>query len=288
MKKIFSLTILVLLISALFIGCVGTPEKPNNNDGSSGDQSPENGGESTENEGQSPENGSESTENEGQSPESGGENTENEGQSPENGDENTDNESQSPENGGENTENEGQFPENGDENTENESQSPENGGENTENEENTEDSTPAPVVGNKVGNIIKSITLERVDGGTVSPDDYRGKIVILNIWATWCPPCKAELPDFDKIATEYADDVVIIAAHDYYLKHNAPAYINENFADSKIIFAYDTSSGTAFYAAGGGEYIPRTAIINKDGVIIYSNYGILTHSQLVKIIESNK
>ena len=144
---------------------------------------------------------------------------------------------------------------------------------------------PAPEVGNKVGNTLQSITLEKIGGGTVSPDDYRGKIVILNIWATWCPPCKAELPDFDKIASKYADNLVIIAAHSISGQDKAAEYVENNFPDSKIIFAYDTMYSDAFIAAGAGDYVPRTAIVDQNGVIIYSNYGILTYEELVEIIE---
>lgn len=149
-----------------------------------------------------------------------------------------------------------------------------------------EDQKPTYVVGNAVGNIFRSITLEKNGGGTVSPDDYRGKIVIVNIWATWCPPCKAELPDFDRIAREYADQVVIIAAHDSYGRENAPAYIETNFKDSNIIFAYDSVYGDAFYAAGGTQYVPRTAILDQNGVIVYGQNGLMTYEQLKTIIEN--
>ena len=145
---------------------------------------------------------------------------------------------------------------------------------------------PLPEVGNSVGKLFRSINLETLDGGRVSPDDYRGKIVILNIWATWCPPCKAELPDFDKIASDYADDVVIIAAHDYYGRENAPQYVETNFPDTNIIFAYDSYYGDAYYAAGGDGYVPFTAILDERGVITYSDSGMLTYEQLKSMIDA--
>ena len=147
---------------------------------------------------------------------------------------------------------------------------------------------PEIEVGNKVGNLIKSVDIETLDGGSVNPTDYRGKIVIINVWATWCPPCKEELPDFSRIASEYSGDLVIIAAHDYYMKNTAPDYVNTNLPESNIIFGYDTSYGDVFYAIGGTEYIPMTAIIDRDGVIVYSDSGMLTYNQLVSIIENIK
>ena len=158
---------------------------------------------------------------------------------------------------------------------------------NTETEKN-EDPTANLKVGTSVGDLFRDLTLETLDGGSVSTADYRGKIVIINIWATRCPPCKEELPDFNRIASEYAGEVVIIAAHEDYTKSAAPSYVETNFPDSKIIFAYDTPRGDAYYAAGGNGYIPQTAIIDQNGVIIYSNYGILSYERLVSIIEATK
>ena len=78
---------------------------------------------------------------------------------------------------------------------------------------------------------------------------------------------------------------MIIAAHDYYGRENAPGYINTNFPNSKIIFAYDSYYGDAYFAAGGNGYIPYTAILDQRGVIVYSNSGMLTYEYLSSVIE---
>lgn len=158
---------------------------------------------------------------------------------------------------------------------------------NTETEKN-EDPTANLKVGTSVGDLFRDLTLETLDGGTINTADLRGKIVIINIWATRCPPCKEELPDFSRIASEYEGEVVVIAAHEDYTRYAAPSYVETNFPDSKIVFAYDTYYGDAYYAAGGSGYIPQTAIIDKNGVIIYSNYGILSYETAVAIIEGAK
>jgi hypothetical protein len=83
--------------------------------------------------------------------------------------------------------------------------------------------------------------------------------------------------------------VVIIAAHSYDSgSANMPSYVASNFPDTKIIFAYDNALNQGYSAAGGYGYVPQTAIINKDGVIIYSDAGAITHSFLVNMIEANK
>ena len=171
---------------------------------------------------------------------------------------------------------------------ENDSDVPENEENSDSGEEKDENTTPLPEIGTKVGNRFADVTLETMNGGSINTADLRGKIVILNIWATRCPPCKAELPDFNIIASEYADEIVIIAAHDYYGKAGATNYVAENFPDTKIIFAYDTVYSDAYTAAGGDGYIPFTAILDKNGVIVYSDSGMLSYERLVGIIEQIK
>ena len=146
-----------------------------------------------------------------------------------------------------------------------------------------------PPVGTAVGYLFRDLILTDINGDAVNTADYRGRIIIFNIWATWCPPCKAELPDFNEIASEYAEDIVIIAAHiNDSSAADMKAYVSENFPDTKILFAYDNADNSGYFAAGGIGYVPQTAIIGRDGIIIYSDAGALTHSRLVEIIEANK
>ena len=158
-------------------------------------------------------------------------------------------------------------------------------GENTDDSENKENTTPLPEIGTKVGNRFADVTLETMNGESINTADLRGKIVILNLWASWCPPCKAELPDFDRIATQYKDQVVIVAADVDAGNGGAYSYVQQNFPESDIIFAYDTVYGTAYSLAGGNGYVPYTAIMDQNGVIVYSDSGMLSHTVLVNIIE---
>ena len=142
-----------------------------------------------------------------------------------------------------------------------------------------------PKYGTGVGDRFIGVTLETLSGGSVNTKEFSDKIIILNIWATWCPPCKQELPDFNTIASEYKDDVVIIAAHTPNGNEAAKSYVETNFPETDIIFAYDTPSSMAYIVAGGDGYVPYTAIIDQNGVIVYSASGILSHSQLASILE---
>ena len=181
-----------------------------------------------------------------------------------------------------------QAPESNEETDDTEDELPENEENQETGEEETKEEekpTPLPEVGTKVGNRFADVTLTTMDGGSINTADLRGKIVILNLWASWCGPCKVELPDFDKIATEYKDQVVIIAADIDAGTGNAYSYVQKNFPNSDIVFAYDTVYGTAYYLAGGNGYVPYTAIMDQNGVIVYTDSGVLSHARLVSIIE---
>ena len=148
-----------------------------------------------------------------------------------------------------------------------------------------ENNAPILTVGSEVGNLCPSLDLERIGGGTVNIEDYRGKVIIVNAWGTWCPPCRNELPDFDRIASEY-DDVVIIAAHSYFDSAKAESYVNTNFPNTKIIFAYDTVNDDCWSSIGGVHYYPRTVVLDINGVITFGHDGAISYEALKQIVEN--
>ncbi|MDM5326509.1 redoxin domain-containing protein [Neobacillus sp. CF12] len=81
--------------------------------------------------------------------------------------------------------------------------------------------------GLKVGAKAPDFELKTLTGETVKLSDLKGKKVMLNFWATWCPPCKAEMPAMEEFHKEVGDDVVILAVNiDPHL--DVQAFVNEN------------------------------------------------------------
>ena len=157
----------------------------------------------------------------------------------------------------------------------------------------TDDEDDDIVMGSSVGMRCPTYSLDLVDGsGKVNVKDFKGKVVIINFWGVWCGPCKQELPDFNEVATEYKDDVVVITIHTVTNKNEAPEYIAENFPNSDMIFAYDLplSSTTDMYfnLLGGKSSYPRTLILDRNGVITFTYDGKLEHSQLIEEIDKIK
>jgi len=66
----------------------------------------------------------------------------------------------------------------------------------------------------ELGKMAPDFTLKDLDGNTVSLSDLRGKVVFLNFWATWCPPCRAEMPDIEALHQKYRDQGVVILGVD--------------------------------------------------------------------------
>ncbi len=146
------------------------------------------------------------------------------------------------------------------------------------------------VTGSEIGNKCPSYSLDLVDGsGKVNVKDFEGKVVIVNFWGTWCGPCKTELPDFDRIASEYSDSVSVIAIHSTVGQTNAPAYIEENFPQSKILFAYDVplTATVDMYIdlLGGGGVYPRTLILDENGVITFIHEGLISYENLKEKVD---
>ena len=142
--------------------------------------------------------------------------------------------------------------------------------------------------GNQVGNLCYSYPMEVYGGGTISVDDTRGKITILNFWGTWCTPCVAELiNEFPLITKEYGDKVSLIAIHNYdeYGK-DVPAFIEENFSELTAIYCRDGAGDLYFRLLGGGQAWPATIVLDEDGVIVAVLQRSTTYEELKTIIDS--
>lgn len=123
----------------------------------------------------------------------------------------------------------------------------------------------------------------------IDPTD-EGKVTVINFWGTWCHYCLVELPYFDTVASEYGDDISIIAIHtdDYFLS-TAVDFVRENYSGSEITFAKDTGSDTGldvyYTMCGGYGSYPYTVIIDENGIITYKAVGAISESTLRTEIE---
>lgn len=133
-----------------------------------------------------------------------------------------------------------------------------------------------------------AIDLVDSDGNPVSLDDYLGKTVFLNFWATWCGPCKNEMPDIQKLYEDYGynekDVAVIAVAHpDYYregTQEHIQAYLDEQGYTYPVFF--DKSAGSiSAYSIGS---FPTTYMIDDEGYVYGYVSGAVSYETMAEII----
>lgn len=106
--------------------------------------------------------------------------------------------------------------------------------------------------------------LRNLEGKDVSFDEFKGKVVVVDFWATWCPPCRAEIPGYVEMVRKYGDKLVIVGVS---LDKAAPKVVQDfakKFQINYPIVMGDDAIQTAF---GGIEAIPTTFLIDQNGQI---------------------
>lgn len=129
-------------------------------------------------------------------------------------------------------------------------------------------------------------TVYDADGNTISLSDFYGKPILINFWATWCPPCKSELPDFDRVYADYGEDVVFMMVNmtdgSRDTVEGASAFVADNGYSFPVYFDRDLDAAYTY----GASSIPMTVLIGADANIIGAQIGVLTEEQLRAILDS--
>lgn len=125
-------------------------------------------------------------------------------------------------------------------------------------------SASAISVGEKAPNFI----LKDVSGTDVSLDRFKGRIVFINFWATWCPSCKYELKYLNDLQERHKD-IVVLAININKEKSDCSKFLSKNPANITVLLDPDGTAANAFK----GRSMPTSYIIDKDGTIRHIHFG---------------
>jgi peroxiredoxin len=131
----------------------------------------------------------------------------------------------------------------------------------------------APAAGPSMkGTAAPDFALESLDGKTVRLSDFRGKGVLLNFWATWCQPCKIEMPWFAELQKQYGPQglqIVGVAMDDA-----SPKEIGEFAHDLGVNYPILVGKEAVGDAYGGVQFLPATFYIGRDGKVVDKVFGL--------------
>jgi peroxiredoxin len=130
----------------------------------------------------------------------------------------------------------------------------------------------APPSPNMKGGAAPDFTLQSLDGKTVHLSDFRGKAVLLNFWATWCQPCKIEMPWFVELQRQYGPEglqVVGIAMDDA-----SPEDIAKFAKGLGVNYPVLMGKEAVGDAYGGVQFLPATFYIGRDGKVVDKVFGL--------------
>lgn len=130
----------------------------------------------------------------------------------------------------------------------------------------------------QVGDNLAEFASRDLDGATIRLSDYQGQPVMVNFWATWCPPCRMELPDFQTAYNTYQDDGLVILA----VNQDEPETLIRSFFydDNGFTFTPVLDEGSRISRSYGIHSFPTTIFVNGEGVVTAVHQGLLFPAQL--------
>ncbi len=138
----------------------------------------------------------------------------------------------------------------------------------------------------KVGEEAPNFTVEMFDGSTVSLAELRGKVVLLNFWATWCPPCREELTHVqEEIIDRFAERPFVFLPVSRGESREAVAAFRE---ETGYEFPMGLDSTRSVYDRFASNYIPRNFLIDAKGKVVAATVGFddLEFEELIQTIEA--
>lgn len=141
-------------------------------------------------------------------------------------------------------------------------------------------------VGLRVGDQAPEFVSETIDGQPIALSDFRGQVVLLNFWATWCGPCREEMPDFESIYRQRRDDgLVVLAVNAFESPDQVASFVDEFDLTFPVILDESGAINSDLYGSAIAGY-PTSLLIDRQGVIVRRFPGSLEASVLLEALNA--
>jgi peroxiredoxin len=141
---------------------------------------------------------------------------------------------------------------------------------------------PVKLVGNVQGVQAPDFTLTSVDGGRVRLSEFRGKAVVLNFWATWCSPCRTEMPWFVDLEKQYGKEGLVVLG--VAMDDSEPATIAKFASELGVNYPVLLGTNQVSDDYGDVQYLPTTFYIGRDGAIVDKMTGLLDRKEIEQAV----
>ena len=138
-------------------------------------------------------------------------------------------------------------------------------------------------MGNVQGVQAPDFALTSLDGSKVKLSDYRGKAVLLNFWATWCSPCRVEMPWFEDLQKQYGKDGLVVLG--VAMDDSEPAKIAKFASEMGVNYPVLLGTDQVSDDYGNVQYLPTTFYIGRDGVIVDKMTGLLDRKDIEEAVK---
>jgi peroxiredoxin len=142
--------------------------------------------------------------------------------------------------------------------------------------------TPVPAIAAQ--SVATDFALATADGSTLRLSDLRGKVVLLNFWATWCPPCKAEMPDLEALYREYGAErnFAVVGVNMEESSETVRAFAQANGISFPLALDADGKVSSQAY---GVRTLPTSMLIDREGRIRDAWNGRLSRREMLERLE---
>lgn len=132
----------------------------------------------------------------------------------------------------------------------------------------------------EVGKEAPNFTLKNLEGGSASLKDYKGKIVLINFWATWCKYCDKEMPDLQKFNDEN-DDLIVLAVDVNESKNTVEKYIKKGEYTFPVLLDEDSKLASTYLVSA----YPTSYFVNEKGILLGAIQGMMTYEKMNEVLD---